>query len=75
MGKVNLPLSELGAIAATRGMLGAGTALLMGRRIPVGRRKDVGIALLLIGALTTVPLVIDIFRRMRSDTTTPDTTG
>lgn len=75
MRKVNLPLPELGAIAATRGMLGAGAALLMGKRMPHRRRKEVGIAMLAVGILATVPLVIDLVRRLKSDSTTPDTTG
>ena len=69
--RVQLPIPEIGAIAATRGMLGAGAALLLGDRLPAERKKKVGWTLFLIGALTSIPLVIDIARRripgMRSE--------
>jgi len=63
MTKTELPLPELGLIAATRGMLGAGIALLLSDRIEPDHRKTVGRALVLIGALSTIPLVIDVLRK------------
>jgi hypothetical protein len=57
---------ELALIAATRGMLGAGIGLLMAGRIPDDHRRLVGRILLGIGAASTVPLAIQVFRRRRS---------
>lgn len=65
MRQTTLPIPELGIIAATRGMLGAGAALLVADRISPERRKAVGLTLFLIGALSTIPLVIDVVRRSR----------
>jgi hypothetical protein len=59
--KVSPPL--IGAIAATRAMLGAGAGLLLSRRIREGRRRRVGWALLAIGAASTIPLAVAVFRR------------
>lgn len=63
--RVQVPLPELGLIAATRGMLGAGIAFLLSEKIPVERRKPVGLALLLVGAISTIPLARDVIRRMQ----------
>ena len=65
MKHVDLPLPEIAALAATRGMAGAGAALLFGSRLPEKRRKMIGWPLFLIGALSTVPLLLDIRRRSR----------
>ena len=57
---VRLPAPELGLIAATRGMIGAGLAFLLAERVPVHRRKAIGWTLFLVGALSTIPLAKDI---------------
>ena len=56
--RVTLP--ELALIAGTRGMLGAGIGLLLADRLPAAQRKAVGWTLLLVGALTTVPLAFEV---------------
>jgi hypothetical protein len=65
MRKVALPLPELGAIAATRGMLGAGVGLLLAGRLSDRRRTRIGRILLAIGALSTIPLAIDVLSKRR----------
>jgi len=57
---------ELALIAGTRGMLGAGIGLLLADRLPEAQRKAVGWTLLLVGALTTVPLAFEVFGAGRS---------
>ena len=42
-------------------MLGAGLALLLAEHLNVDQRKAVGWTLFLIGALTTVPLGLEVF--------------
>ena len=46
-------------IAATRGMLGAGIALLVSRRLTDQQRETAGIILTAIGILTTFPLAAE----------------
>jgi len=53
---VKLPLPEMALVAATRGMLGAGAALLFGNKLNHRRRKAVGLTLFIVGALSTLPL-------------------
>ncbi|MBI3924187.1 MAG: hypothetical protein HY319_01475 [Armatimonadetes bacterium] len=57
--KVTLSLPQLGLIAATRGMLGAGIGLLVGDRLTSEQRRAAGWALLGVGVLTTLPLVVE----------------
>ncbi|PYS78022.1 MAG: hypothetical protein DMF66_07785 [Acidobacteria bacterium] len=55
-----LTLSELGIIASTRGMLGAGVALLVGDRLDPRTRRTIGWTLLLVGALSSVPILVHV---------------
>lgn len=66
MRSVELPVPLLGAVAATRGMLGFGAGLLIGQKLPETRRKAVGWTLLAIGALSTIPLAINVLARRRA---------
>jgi len=60
MKTIRLTLPEIALIAGTRGMLGAGLALLLAEHLNLDQRKAVGWTLFLIGALTTVPLGLEI---------------
>jgi hypothetical protein len=60
-----LRLFELGLVAGTRGMLGAGIGLLLADKLNDHQRKGVGWTLVAIGALTTIPLAIIAFGRRR----------
>jgi hypothetical protein len=62
MRSARLPLPELALIAGTRGLLGAGVGLLLAPKLDDERRKTVGWTLLLVGALSTIPLALDLFR-------------
>lgn len=70
MKSVNLALPELALIAATRGMLGAGIALLLADCLTREQRKAVGLTLAGIGALSTIPLAIDVLSKLRSSEST-----
>jgi len=59
-------MPEIGAIAATRGMLGAGAALLLADRLPKQKRNALGWMLFLIGAISTIPLARDILGKMNA---------
>ena len=65
MPKIELPLPELGVIAATRGMLGAGIELLAAGHMSERTRNMAGRTLFAIGALSTIPLVVDVLSRRR----------
>jgi hypothetical protein len=58
-----IALPELALFGATRGMIGFGIGLLISDRIGRDRRKQVGFALVVAGALSTIPLAMRMFRR------------
>lgn len=60
MRETQLTLPQLALIAGTRGMLGAGIGFLLADRLSAESRKAVGWTLLFVGALTTVPLAIEV---------------
>ena len=60
-----ITLPELALIAGTRGMLGAGAALLISSKLNNDQRKAVGWTLFLIGLISTVPLAINVFSKRR----------
>jgi len=55
-----LSIAEILLIAGTRVALGVGIGLLLSGRLSRDQRKAAGVALALIGGLTTVPLAINI---------------
>jgi hypothetical protein len=61
----DLTLPELGLIAGTRAMLGAGVALLLADRLSEDQRKVLGWTLFLMGAVSTIPLELDVFSKRR----------
>ena len=62
---IQIRLPELGLVAATRVMLGAGLGLLLADRLGERRRDRIGRTLLAFGVLTTLPLAITLFGRRR----------
>ena len=56
--KVTLP--DLALIAGTRGMLGAGIGLLVSGKLNKDQRKAAGWALVAVGAITTIPLMMNL---------------
>jgi hypothetical protein len=63
MKSVELPLPVVGALAATRGMLGMGAGLLLAPKVPQDHRRIVGTVLVAIGVLSTIPLAFSVFSR------------
>jgi hypothetical protein len=61
--RVTLP--ELGLIAGTRVALGIGVGLLLAGRLNDSARRAAGLSLLLFGALTTVPLALEVLGKRR----------
>ena len=58
-----LTLPEVGLIAATRGMLGAGIGLLLADKLNEGQRKTIGWTLFAMGAISTIPLALDVLSK------------
>ena len=63
MRQAQLPIPEIGLIAATRGMAGAGLGLLLADRLPKDKKQAIGWGLFLAGALSTIPLAMDVWRK------------
>jgi hypothetical protein len=63
MRKAELSLPEVALIGGTRGLLGAGVALLLADKLDRGQRRAVGWALFLIGAISTIPLAINVLNK------------
>ncbi len=68
MDRAPLSYPEIGMIAGTRAMLGAGAALLLSDLFNSrDQRRAVGWTLLTIGAITTVPILLQL-RKSMTDT-------
>ena len=51
---------QIGLIAGTRAMLGAGIALLLSEKLSTEQRRAIGWTLVAVGALTTIPLALQL---------------
>ena len=71
MQRFNLKPQTFGFVVGTRAALAFGLGLLAASRIPEGRRKRIGLALLGLGVATTVPAV-RMLRRSRTLVTAPE---
>jgi hypothetical protein len=60
-----LTIPEIVLIAGTRVALGAGLGLLIGEKLSRDARKGAGWALLMVGALSSVPIVISVLGKPR----------
>ena len=65
MKKAELTIPEIALIAGTRGMLGAGVGLLLADRLNDDQRKAIGWTLFIAGAISTIPLVIEVLSKRR----------
>ncbi|HEY9230981.1 MAG TPA: hypothetical protein VIS78_02515 [Blastocatellia bacterium] len=62
-----LTLPEIGLIGGTRAALGAGIALLLSDKLNDDQRKAVGWTLFLVGAISTLPLAINVLGRAETE--------
>ena len=62
MSRIPLSIPEIALIGGTRAALGAGVALLLADRLSSEQRKAVGWTLFAIGAITTIPIGIQVIR-------------
>jgi len=63
--KPDLTFPELMFAIGTRAILGAGIGLLLSLKLDPGQRKILGLAFVIIGAVTTVPAATAITRALR----------
>jgi hypothetical protein len=63
MKKRKLSIPEIALIASTRGMLGAGIGFLLSRKLSKDQRRGIGWTLVVVGAVTTIPLIMTVFGR------------
>lgn len=61
MKEKEMKMSEIALIASTRGMLGAGIGLLLSKKLNKDQIVAVGWTLVVVGALTTIPLAMNLF--------------
>jgi hypothetical protein len=62
-----MTLPEIGLIGGTRALLGAGIALLLADKLNDDQRKAVGWTLFLVGAISTIPLAVNVLGRSGND--------
>ena len=72
MREVQITLPELAMLVGTRAALGVGLGLLLADRLPKSQRKSVGWTLLLVGAVTTIPLAFEVLGKLNASTTAAD---
>jgi hypothetical protein len=60
MKEVTLRAPDLMLLVGTRVALGIGVGLLVATRLEERARKSAGVALLLVGALTTLPILLNV---------------
>ena len=58
-----LTIPEIVLLGGTRVALGAGIGLLVAGRLNNDQRKGAGLALAVVGALTTIPIVMNIIKK------------
>lgn len=63
--RVTLP--EIALIGGTRVMIGLGVGLLIADRLDADQRRTLGLPLLAVGALSTIPLALRVLRDHRRD--------
>ena len=64
-----LSMTDLMLIAGTRFALGAGVGLLLSNRLSEDQRKAAGLALALVGGISTIPLVLGVLSKQSASTT------
>ena len=66
MKSTSVSIPALILIAGTRVALGIGIGLLLSEKLRRDARRGAGCALLAVGALTTIPLAMELFGKLRT---------
>jgi hypothetical protein len=75
MRELQFTLPELALLVGTRAALGAGLGLLLSDCLPESQRKAVGWSLLLVGAVTTLPLAFEVIGKLQGSTRPASVSG
>jgi hypothetical protein len=67
MHRTALSIPEIALIAGTRAALGAGVGLLLADRLSKEQRRAVGWTLVAVGAITTVPIAVQLLRSQHEE--------
>lgn len=70
MPNLSLNIPTLGFVVGTRAALACGIGLLIADRIPPERRRKIGFLLVSIGAATTIPAVMALYKASGSTAAT-----
>ncbi|MGH9141097.1 MAG: hypothetical protein ACRD2I_08145 [Vicinamibacterales bacterium] len=65
MSTLVLDVPDFGFIVGTRAALAAGIGILIGDKLSEERRRVVGVTLVLVGVVTTIPAVMSLARGLR----------
>ena len=65
MKETRLSLPDVTLIAGTRVALGVGVGLLLANRLSENARRGAGAALVAVGALSTIPLALNVFAEQK----------
>jgi len=68
----SLTVPEIGLIAITRVVLGIGIGLILADRVNADQRKSVGCALLVVGALSTIPIAANVLGKKQPERRAPE---
>jgi len=63
---ITVSLPEAALVAGTRAIAGVGIGLLLGNQLIAPERKKLGLGLLALGALSTIPLAMRLVPRITS---------
>ena len=75
MRETTLTLPELSLIAGTRVALGLGVGFLLSDKLSTEQRRAAGTVLLLVGAITTVPLAFEVLGKSQASCSLRDSEG
>jgi len=67
MTRTPLSIPEIAIIGGTRAALGAGIGLLLADRLNNDQRRAIGWTLVAVGAITTIPIAVQLFRGRRDE--------
>jgi uncharacterized membrane protein YqgA involved in biofilm formation len=65
MREIPLTLPEIGMINSTRFIIGAGVGLLLSRKLDDDARKAVGVTLVAVGALVSIPVAMAFIGKLQ----------
>ncbi len=65
MREIRLTLPEIGMINSTRFIIGTGVGLLLAGTMDHGARKAVGVALVAVGTLVSIPVAVSFLGKLR----------